>query len=165
MQCPCRRSVQRCSRRLLPWGQRQHAPAGSALPALAGLTAAVAAACPLPPFHLCAAVQSVRPFGVFVKIDGFRKYGLVHFSQASVLQSLAPKPERAHAGALLHSALRPAAAPPMCTCRLAPVAMLAGRCCMTSACMLRAVLNHFSLLAHSCRSVTTCRSRGTTPTR
>ncbi|PRW33884.1 S1 RNA binding domain-containing isoform B [Chlorella sorokiniana] len=30
-----------------------------------------------------AAVQSVRPFGVFVKIDGYRKYGLVHFSQIS----------------------------------------------------------------------------------
>eukprot|EP00887_Chlorella_sp_A99_P003531 scaffold7.g3531.t1 len=28
-------------------------------------------------------VQSVRPFGVFVRIDGFRKYGLVHFSQIS----------------------------------------------------------------------------------
>lgn len=27
------------------------------------------------------AVQSVRPFGVFVKMDGFRKYGLVHVSQ------------------------------------------------------------------------------------
>ncbi|KAL4418798.1 hypothetical protein ABPG77_010207 [Micractinium sp. CCAP 211/92] len=29
------------------------------------------------------AVQQVRPFGVFVKLDGFRKYGLVHFSQIS----------------------------------------------------------------------------------
>lgn len=28
-----------------------------------------------------AAVQQVRPFGVFVKLDGYRKYGLVHFSQ------------------------------------------------------------------------------------
>ncbi|PSC76425.1 S1 RNA binding domain-containing [Micractinium conductrix] len=30
-----------------------------------------------------AAVQQVRPFGVFVKIDGYRKFGLVHFSQIS----------------------------------------------------------------------------------
>ena len=38
----------------------------------------------LPPAPLCcAAVQQVRPFGVFVKIDGYRKFGLVHFSQAS----------------------------------------------------------------------------------
>ncbi|KAL4425307.1 hypothetical protein ABPG75_009323 [Micractinium tetrahymenae] len=29
------------------------------------------------------AVQQVRPFGVFVKLDGYRKYGLVHFSQIS----------------------------------------------------------------------------------
>lgn len=35
------------------------------------------------PYLTIAAVQSVRPFGVFVKIDGYRKYGLVHFSQAS----------------------------------------------------------------------------------
>lgn len=28
-----------------------------------------------------AAVQSVRPFGVFVKLDGYRKFGLVHVSQ------------------------------------------------------------------------------------
>ena len=30
-----------------------------------------------------AAIQSVRPFGVFVQLEGYRKYGLVHFSQIS----------------------------------------------------------------------------------
>lgn len=36
----------------------------------------------LPPSRRhAAAVQQVRPFGVFVKLDGYRKYGLVHFSQ------------------------------------------------------------------------------------
>ncbi|EFN56958.1 hypothetical protein CHLNCDRAFT_143529 [Chlorella variabilis] len=32
---------------------------------------------------LAYSVQQVRPFGVFVKLDGYRKYGLVHFSQIS----------------------------------------------------------------------------------
>jgi hypothetical protein len=36
---------------------------------------------PLLPCCPSAAVQSVRPFGVFVKMDGYHKYGLVHFSQ------------------------------------------------------------------------------------
>jgi predicted RNA-binding protein with RPS1 domain len=30
-----------------------------------------------------ATVQTVRPFGAFVQMEGFRKYGLVHFSQIS----------------------------------------------------------------------------------
>lgn len=39
----------------------------------------------LPLSLLPAAVQQVRPFGVFVKLDGYRKYGLVHFSQVGGL--------------------------------------------------------------------------------
>jgi predicted RNA-binding protein with RPS1 domain len=35
-------------------------------------------------------VQSVRPFGVFVELDGFRKYALVHFSQLSDHLTFAP---------------------------------------------------------------------------
>lgn len=30
-----------------------------------------------------AVVQSIRPFGAFVQMDGYRKYGLVHFTQIS----------------------------------------------------------------------------------